>query len=48
MNNIKQHMIDKNFAAIPEEFRAMKRLWPDLRGLRIRRDKEAQLFQDGL
>jgi len=33
---------------IPEQFRAMKRLWPDSRGLRRRRDEEATLFEQGL
>jgi hypothetical protein len=35
-------------AQIPEQFRAMKRLWPDSRGLRRRRDEEAELFESGL
>jgi hypothetical protein len=26
----------------------MKRLWPDLKGLRLRRDREAALFEMGL
>lgn len=33
---------------IPEQFRDMKRLWPDSRGLRRRRDEEATLFEQGL
>ena len=33
---------------IPEQLRAMKRLWPDSKGLRRRRDEEAQLFESGL
>lgn len=33
---------------IPEQFRAMKRLWPDVKGLRRRRDEEAELFESGL
>jgi hypothetical protein len=33
---------------IPEQLRAMKRLWPDSKGLRRRRDEEAQLFEAGL
>lgn len=35
-------------AQIPDQFRAMKRLWPDTRGLRRRRDEEAELFESGL
>jgi hypothetical protein len=26
----------------------MKRLWPSVEGLRIRRDREAELFKEGL
>lgn len=33
---------------VPGQFRQMKRLWPDVRGLRLRRDVEADLFQKGL
>jgi hypothetical protein len=39
------------FAAIPEQFRSMKRLWlndPDARGLLERRELEAKLFEAGL
>lgn len=48
MRNIKAHMASGNFGAIPNEFRAMKRLWPNLKGLLRRRDREAALFQRGL
>jgi hypothetical protein len=51
MRNIKAHMRAGEFARIPGEIRAMKRLWmddPDLLGLLIRRDLEADLFQIGL
>jgi GH24 family phage-related lysozyme (muramidase) len=48
MRAIKAHMQSGNLAAIPAEFRSMKRLWPDLDGLRKRRDTEAMLFQQGL
>jgi GH24 family phage-related lysozyme (muramidase) len=48
MRNIKTHMTNQQFAKIPDEIRSMKRLWPDLKGLRIRRDAEADLFQGGL
>lgn len=48
MRAIKQHMADMNLAAIPGEIRSMKRLWPDLRGLRDRRDGEADMFEQGL
>lgn len=48
MRAIKDHMQKCEFEKIPAEFRAMKRLWPDLKGLLIRRDKEAELFERGL
>jgi hypothetical protein len=46
MNNIKQHMLMKQFDKIPQEFRSMKRLWNN--GLVGRREREAQLFEHGL
>jgi len=48
MRNIKQHMANQAFANIPAEIRNMKRLWPDVGGLLRRRDREAELFQQGL
>lgn len=48
MRAIKHHMIAQNFAAIPGEIRAMKRLWPGVTGLLRRRDNEAALFEVGL
>lgn len=33
---------------VPGEFRSMARLWPNLKGLRIRRAKEAELWEAGL
>jgi hypothetical protein len=48
MRNIKSHMASKEFTAIPDEFRSMKRLWPDMRGLQKRREREAELFEKGL
>lgn len=48
MRAIKAHMASGNLAAIPGDIRAMKRLWPDVAGLRDRRDKEADLFASGL
>jgi hypothetical protein len=41
-------MAARAFTQIPGEIRSMKRLWPDLRGLQVRRDREAALFQKGL
>jgi GH24 family phage-related lysozyme (muramidase) len=48
MHAIRQLMALQQFAKIPDEFRAMKRLWPNVSGLRHRRDHEADLFQKGL
>jgi hypothetical protein len=48
MRNIKTDMTSEKFADIPGQIRSMKRLWPTVRGLQIRRDSEAALFQAGL
>jgi GH24 family phage-related lysozyme (muramidase) len=50
MRAIKAAIESKKFSLIPQQFRAMQRLWPqqNLAGLRIRRRLEAQLFEDGL
>lgn len=51
MRAIKAHMATRQFVAIPAEFRAMKRIWagePSLKGLLVRRDMEAELFERGL
>lgn len=48
MAAIKAAMAAPDFAKIPGLFRAMKRLWPDVQGLRDRRDAEADFFAQGL
>ncbi len=48
MHNIKQHMIDKRFDLIPQEFINMRHLWPVGGDLWRRREHEAQLFKTGL
>jgi hypothetical protein len=48
MRAIKDHMAKEQFAEIPGEFRSMRRLWPNMTGLRNRRDHEAALFEKGL
>jgi hypothetical protein len=48
MRSIHQHMAGQTFSLIPGDFRHMKRLWPNVVGLRLRRDHEAALFQKGL
>jgi GH24 family phage-related lysozyme (muramidase) len=50
MREIRDLMSEKNFAPIPDKIREMKRLWPgpNERGLIIRRELEAVLFELGL
>lgn len=50
MRAIRDHMIAGNHHLIPGEIRSMKRLWPNQseRGLPIRREAEAVLFEKGL
>ncbi|MCW2285927.1 hypothetical protein M2323_003764 [Rhodoblastus acidophilus] len=51
MRAIRDHMADRRFDLIPGELRAMKRIWaglPNLRGLVLRREAEAELFERGL
>ena len=48
MRGIRALMGACQFDRIPDEFRSMKRLWPNMVGLRNRRDHEATLFEQGL
>jgi hypothetical protein len=48
MRNIKAHMAAERFDLIPNEFLAMRRLWPVGSDLWNRRGHEALLFRDGL
>jgi GH24 family phage-related lysozyme (muramidase) len=48
MAAIRDLMRVREWQHIPDQFRAMKRLWPESRGLRRRRDEEADLFEAGL
>lgn len=48
MRNIKTHMASERFDLIPNEFLAMRRLWPTGKDLWNRRGHEALLFRDGL
>jgi hypothetical protein len=48
MRDIKQAIADGHFESIPASLRAMKRLFPDSKGLRDRREQEALLFEEGL
>ena len=50
MRNIKALMGLRKFDSIPSEFRSMKRLWqtPSVRGVAIRREQEARMFETAL
>lgn len=48
MRAIRDHLANQQFAEIPDDIRSMKRLWPNVVGLRNRRDHEATLFEKGL
>lgn len=45
MISIQKALASNELGKIPDLFRGMKRLWPDTRGLRLRRDREATLFE---
>lgn len=51
MRAIRDHMADRAFELIPGELRSMQRIWtnePNSRGLLLRREAEALLFERGL
>jgi hypothetical protein len=50
MRNIKALMTAEKFAGIPNELRKMRRLWttPSVRGVAIRREQEARMFEKAL
>ncbi|GJD52939.1 hypothetical protein OPKNFCMD_5707 [Methylobacterium crusticola] len=48
MRAIRQHMEAAEFDLVPGDIRAMARLWPNVAGLRKRREREAALFEAGL
>lgn len=48
MRDIRAHVASGEWDKIPGDFKSMKRIWPDVAGLRGRRDREAALFQKGL
>jgi len=48
MSNIQALLKRGELDKIPDQFRSMKRLWPQSQGLRRRRDEEADLFEAGL
>ncbi len=48
MRNIADAIRTGRVDLVPQEFRRMKRLWPEIAGLRRRRDAEANLFERGV
>jgi hypothetical protein len=48
MREIRDAVQTGNLSAIPRAICSMKRLWPHSEGLRLRRDREAELFREGL
>jgi hypothetical protein len=48
MRDIQAAVAAGRFAEVPAALRSMKRLWPNLKGLRDRREHEALLFEQGL
>lgn len=48
MRDIKTHTTDGRPDLDPADIRSMKRLWPGVHGLLVRRDAEAALFERGL
>lgn len=50
MRKIRVLMAARKFSGIPAQLRSMKRLWttPSVRGVAIRREQEARMFEQGL
>jgi hypothetical protein len=48
MRAIRALMATQKFSGIPAQFRSMKRIWPNVAGLRDRREREAKMFEQGL
>jgi hypothetical protein len=48
MREIQEALKAGELERVPNLLRAMKRLWPEVKGLRRRRDEEADLFEKGL
>lgn len=48
MRAIKADVQSGNLDDVATQLRSMKRLWPDARGLRVRREDEAKLWEEGL
>jgi hypothetical protein len=48
MREIRDAVQTGNLNAIPQAISSMKRLWPNSEGLQLRREREAELFREGL
>lgn len=48
LRNIRSHVASGQWERVPAELRAMKRLWPQVAGLRKRRENEAVLWEKSL
>lgn len=48
MRQIKAHIMNNDPQAVAGDLRSMSRLWPSMRGLRVRREAEAQMWEKGL
>ena len=48
MRDIQAAISTGQFMKVPEALRAMERLWPDVQGLRDRREHEAAVFEAAL
>jgi hypothetical protein len=48
MRAIREHLEARALLKVADEIEAMKRLWPNSKGLRDRRDREAALWRKGL
>jgi hypothetical protein len=48
MRAIRDAVAAGRFSDVPAQLRSMERLWPVGNGLRDRREREAQLFEEGL
>jgi hypothetical protein len=48
MRAIREHLEARALLKVADEIEAMKRLWPNSKGLRDRRDREAALWRNGL
>jgi len=48
MQQIRELISNKNYKDVPEQIRRMKRLYPQIKGLQDRREREAKLFEEGL